>query len=96
MMCKYKTFISQLEVSKCFFRFTKDLPGDISRLVKRDQKLLSSAVLMVALRIIHVSDRIHNRVFDAISTELGDEEAAFKLNKLSAILFEFVKLENAY
>lgn len=49
---------------------------------------------MVALRIIHVSDRIHNRVFDAISIDFGDEEAAFKLNKLSAILFEIVKLDD--
>lgn len=56
-----------------------------------DQHLIASAVLMVALKILQVPDRIHNRVFDAVSAKLDIEESSVNLNQLSAIIFNLIE-----
>lgn len=70
-----------------------DLLEQESMSIKKNHRLLATSVLVVVLRILNVSDRIHNRVFDAIRVELNEDQAASRVNKLSAIIFELIKTE---
>ena len=56
--------------------------------MKKDLKLLAEAVVIVVMKILNVSDRIYNNVFEATGL-VG--EAAKNLNQFSAIIFDFVK-----
>jgi hypothetical protein len=61
--------------------------------LKKDVKLMSSAVLVVVLKILNLDDRPYNQIFDAIVGELSDDQqqSASELNQLSAIIFDFIK-----
>jgi hypothetical protein len=73
--------------------FVKGNSKKTAEKMKGDQKLLSAAVMMVVMKILSAPDRILNRLFDAVTHELNEREAPGRINSLSAIIFDFIKLD---
>lgn len=59
--------------------------------MKKDDNLLSAAVIVVSLRAINTSDRPLNKAFDALANELKEERSALFLNELAAVIFDSFK-----